>query len=162
MTNLTSGATSDLGAISAENGDDEVAWSPDGTRLAVENDSTVTLFVLHTESFTESVSLRAPNSCRLNSPAFLARRYEVAVISSCYGVAASHNDRIIAFDASNGSQVAVLATAPNGARFQGLSLDASGRYALLGIVRGDGAELARIDGTRLITISRSTVTDAEW
>lgn len=88
----------------------------------------------------------------------------MAVISSCYGVAASQTDRIIAFDASTGKQVGVLATVPSGLRFQGLSIDASGRYALVGIVRSDpaGAELARIDGTRLVTVSRSSVTDAEW
>ena len=164
LTNLTSGSTSDLGTISAANSDDEIAWSPDGSRLAVENAGTVTIFVRQAQSFTKSVSLRAANSCRLNSPAFLARRYEVAVISSCYGVTADHTDQIIAFDASTGTRVGVLATALTGARFQGLSIDASGRYALVGIANNDpaGAELARIDGTRLVTVSRSSVTDAEW
>jgi hypothetical protein len=152
------------GAISAVNSDDEIAWTPDGSRLAVENAGTVTIFVQRAQSFAKSVSLRAANSCRLTSPAFLARRYEVAAISSCYGDAASHADRIIAFDASIGKQVGVLATAPAGARFQGLSIDGSGRYALLGIVRSDptGAELARIDGLKLVTVSRNSVTDAEW
>ncbi len=165
LTDLTSGSTSDLGTISAANSDDEIAWSPDGGRLAVENAGTVTIFVLRAQSFIKNVSLRVSDSCRLNSPAFLARRYEVAVISSCYGVAAaSHTDRVIAFNGSTGNQVGVLATAPVGARFQGLSIDASGRYALLGIVHSDpvGAELARIDGTRLVTVSRNSVTDAEW
>jgi hypothetical protein len=162
LTDLTSRSTSDLGTISAANGDDEIAWSPDGSRLAVENAGTVTIFAQQDQSFTESVSLRSSNSCRLSSPAFLARRYEVAAIRICYGVAASHTDRVIAFDASTGKQVGVLATAPNGARLQGLSIDASGRHALLGIVAGDGAELARIDGARLVTVSRSSVTDAEW
>ena len=164
LTDLISGSTTDLGTVSAANSDDEIAWSPDGSRLAVENAGTVTIFVRQAQSFTKSVSLRAANSCRLTSPAFLARRYEVAVVSSCDGTAARHADRIIGFDASTGNQVGVLVTAPTGARFQGLSIDPSGRYVLVGIVRSDpaGAELTRIDGTRLVTVSRNSVTGADW
>ena len=162
LTDLNSGSTSELGAINAQNSDDEIAWSADGSRLAVENAGAVTTFVRRVESFTKSVSLRGSNSCRLSSPGFLARRHVVAVINSCYGVAANHADRIVAFDASTGKRVGALATAPAGARFQGLSIDTSGRYVLVGIVRSDpaGAELARIAGARLVTVSRNSVTDS--
>ena len=164
LTDLTSGSTGELGTNSATSSDDEIAWSPDGTHIGVENSGTVTIFVRDTQSFAKSLSLRPPNNCRLTSPAFLARRYEVAVITSCYGDAASHADRVIVFDASTGKQVGTLVNAPAGANFQGLSIDPSGRYALLGIVRNDpaGAELMRIDGTRLVTVSRTSVTDADW
>lgn len=164
LTDLTSGATSDLGAVSAQNSDNAIAWSPDGTRLAVENASTVTIFVLRAGSFAKSVSLSVSDNCRLTSPAFLAERYEVAVIRTCYGVVASHADQIVAFDATSGNPVRVLMTAPAGAQFQGLSIDDSTQSVLVGVVRTDptGAELARFDRSRLVTVSRNSVTDAEW
>lgn len=62
LTDLTAGSTSDLGAVSAENSDDEIAWNPDGSRLAVENANTVTIFVLQAQSFTKSVSLVPPTA----------------------------------------------------------------------------------------------------
>ena len=163
LTDLTSGSTSDLGAISATSSDDEIGWSPDGTHIGVENSGTVTIFVRQAQSFDKSLSLRRPNNCTLTSPAFRARRYEVAVISSCYGDAASHADRVIVFDASTGKQIGTLATRRSAQSSKDSRSTLRGGtpfWELFATI--PGAELARIDGTRLVTVSRTSVTDADW
>ena len=152
--------------LSGGSSDDEIAWSPDGRRLAVENANSVTIFVRQGATFTKSNALRSPLNCRLGSPVFLLQRYEVAVISTCYGGSRAHTaSKVLAFDTSTGKPAAVIAAASAGAVFQGLSVDASGQRILVGLVATSsaGATLVQVDGGRHpVTVSRNAVTDAEW
>ncbi len=69
-TDLATHATNDLGTYS---GQDEVAWSPNGQRLALQGDSTVQVFDVRRHSSETGPSMKVASGCRLASPVFLHR-----------------------------------------------------------------------------------------
>jgi hypothetical protein len=165
VTNLRTGARNDLGPFTGQNSDNEIAWSPDGNELAAESSNTVTVFDVRGGLFTKSDVLTVANNCRLVSPAFLSERSGLAVIRTCYAEgSANRGSQAVAFNATTGKPVGLIASAPEGGTFQGLSVDASGQNILLGVVSSSvsGAELVRVDGRRLVAVSQNALTDAEW
>ena len=79
-TDLATHVTSDLGAYS---GQDELAWSPNGQRLAVQSNSTVQVFDVTRQSSEAGSSMKEPSGCRLASPVFLEQD-QIAAIRTCY------------------------------------------------------------------------------
>jgi hypothetical protein len=165
VTDLTTGARSDLGPFTGQNNDNEIAWGRDGHQLAVESGNTVAMFKASNGEFTKAGVLGVDGSCRLASPAYFSDRSELAVIRTCYGQGgATSVSQAVAFNTATGKAVGLIASAPEGDIFQGLSVDATGQNILLGVVSrsGSGAELVRVDGRRLIAVSQNAITDAEW
>jgi hypothetical protein len=68
------------------------------------------------------------------------------------------------FNTNAGRPVALIAAAPPGSLFQGLSIDSTGQHILLGIVKSSpaGAEDAQVEKGRLVTVSHEAPTDAQW
>jgi hypothetical protein len=165
VTDMSTGVRDDLGTVSGQSGDDAIAWNHAGTQLAVEDGNTIELFDATSGTLTESGDLGVAANCRLSSPSFLAQRFEVGVIRTCFsGKTAGSVTQVLAFNTKTGRPVSVIATAPIGAVFQGLSVDASGTDVLLGFVprSASSAELVRLDGRRKVVVSRHAITDAEW
>ncbi len=165
ITSLATGVRSDLGAYSGQHSDDEISWSSDGTRLAVESGMTVAVFDTDQSTPKNVGLLNVTSGCTLASPTFLSRRNQVAAIRTCYGTArTSGTSQVLVFNAVTGKAVAVVASAPHGATFQGLSVDASGQHILLGVVTSvpPGAHNMQLKSGRLVTVSGHAPTDAEW
>jgi hypothetical protein len=165
ITTLTTGARSDLGALSGQHGDDGIAWSPDGTRLAVESGTTVAVFDTDQSPPEELGRLDVASGCTLTSPTFLPQPNELAAIRTCDGTTrTSGTSEVLAFNVVTGKPVAVVASAPHGATFQGLSVDASGQHILLGVVTSSplGAHNMALKGKRLVPLRGQAPTDAEW
>jgi hypothetical protein len=165
ITNLLTGARSDLGAFSGQHSDDEIAWSSDGTRLAVESGTTVAVIDTNQSSPKELERLDVTSGCTLTSPTFLSQPNELAAIQTCSGNAqTSGTSQVLAFNVVTGEPVAVVVSAPHGATFRGLSVDASGQHLLLGVVTSfpPGAHNMQLKSDRLVPLSGNAPTDAEW
>ena len=78
-TDLATHATNDLGTYS---GQDEVAWSPNGQKLALQGDSTVQVFDVRRHSSETGPSMKVASGCRLASPVFLTQD-QIAPIRTC-------------------------------------------------------------------------------
>jgi Tol biopolymer transport system component len=164
VTNLATGERTSLGLFTGRQSDNSVSWSPDGTRLAVESGNTVVIYDVTSSSFALAQAMHVPLGCTLISPAFLQSN-ELAVIRSCSGAnGSSGRSEALAFDTATGKPSALIALAPPGSTFQGLSVDDSGQHLLLGIVKDvpAGAQNVQVVNRRLVTVSRDGVTDAEW
>jgi hypothetical protein len=165
ITNLATGVRSDLGAFSGQHSDDAITWNPDGTRLAVESGTTVAVFDTNQSSPKELGRLDVTSGCTLTSPTFLSQPNELAAIRTCDGHAqTSGTSQVLAFNVVTGEPVAVVVSAPHGATFQGLSVDASGQHILLGVVTSSplGAHNMQLKGERLVSLGGNAPTDAEW
>jgi hypothetical protein len=165
ITNLVTGARTDLGAFSGQHDDQEISWNSDGTRLAVESGATVAIFDTNPSSLKQVERLDVTSGCTLASPAFLSQPNEIAAIRTCYGTSqTSGTSQILVFNAATGKPTAVVASAPRGASFQGLSVDASGQHILLGVVTSfpPTAQNMQLENGRLVTVSHYVPTNAEW
>ena len=165
ITNLATGVRRDLGTVSGQHSDDAISWNSEGTRLAVESGATVALFDTNQPSPKEVGRLAVASGCALTSPVFLSQPNEIAAIRTCYGTArTSGTSQVLVFSVMTGKPVAVVVSAPHGATFQGLSVDASGQHILLGVVTSfpPGAHDMQLKSGRLVTVSGLAPTDAEW
>jgi Tol biopolymer transport system component len=162
VTDLATHATRDLGASSIQLSDDEMAWSPNEKRLAVRSNSTVEVFDVTRQSSEPGSSLQVAARCRLASPAFLTQD-RIAAIRTCYSsTGAVRTSSALVFNVGTGRAVAVIAAAPPGSSFQGLSADSSRQHILLGLVNSASAEGVQVEDGRLLTVSRDAPTDAQW
>jgi hypothetical protein len=162
VTDLGTHATSDLGAYWGQLSDNEMAWSPDGERLAVQRNSTVEVLDVTRRSSENGSSMKVAARCRLASPVFLARD-QIAAIRTCYGSSGSlRTSSALVFNVVTGKAVALIAAAPPGSTFQGLSVDSSGQHFLLGLVNPGSAEDVQIEEGRLVPVSREAPTGAQW
>jgi WD40 repeat protein len=142
--------------------DNEMAWSPDGERLAVQSDSTVELLDVTQRSSETASSMKVAPGCRLVSPAFLTQD-QIAAIRTCYSSTGKvRTSSALVFNVVTGKAVALIAAAPPGSTFQGLSADSSGQHILLGLVNFGSAEDVQVENGRLVVVSRGAPTDAQW
>jgi hypothetical protein len=165
VTDLTTGAQRDLGAFSGQHADNAISWSPDGKRLAVESGTTVALLNANQPSSKAVRLLSVKPACFLESPVFLSQHNQLAVIRSCYRTNGTYGpSRALVYNVATGRPEAVIASAPQGSTFQGLSVDATGSHVLLGVVSKypEGAENAQVENGRLVEITKTSPTDAEW
>jgi Tol biopolymer transport system component len=162
VTNLATHATSDLGAYSGQLSDDEMAWSPNGRRLAVQSNSTIEVFDVMRPTAATGSLLEVGVGCRLASPAFLTQD-KIAAIRTCYRpIGSVRTSSALVFSVVNGKVVALIAAAPPDSTFQGLSADSSGRHILLGLVNSGSSEDVQVQGGQLVAVSREAPTDAQW
>lgn len=165
ITNLATGVRSDLGAFSGQHSDDAISWNSDGTRLAVESGTTVAMFDTNLPSPRNVGLLDGTSGCTLTSPIFLSHRRQLAVIRTCYGTARTvGTSQVLVFSVVTGKPVAILASAPQGTTFQGLSVDVSGQHVLLGVVTNlpPGAHNMQLESGHLVAVGGSAPTDAQW
>ena len=165
ITNLVTGAKTDLGAFNGLHDDQEISWNSDGTRLAVESGTNVAIFDTNPSSLRQVELLNVASGCTLDSPTFLSQPNEIAAIRTCYGTARTlATSQVLVFNAGTGKPTAVVASAPHGASFQGISVDASGQHILLGVVTSfpPAARDMQLENGRLVTVSQHAPTDAEW
>lgn len=165
ITNLATGLRSDLGAFSGQHSDDAISWNSDGTRLAVESGTTVAMFDTNRSSPRNVGLLDVTSGCTLTSPTFLSQRSQLAVIQTCYGTArTAGTSQVLVFNVVTGKPVAIVASAPQGTTFQGLSVDASGQHILLGVVTDFplGAHNMQLESGHLVAVGGNAPTDAQW
>jgi hypothetical protein len=164
VTNVDTKTTITLGAVASSN-DDGIAWSRDGRLLAVETGETVEVVAAGQASLSQARAMQVTGSCRLTSPVFLSRPNEVAAIRSCSGnFGETGTSAALVFNTETGKPVALIASAPRGSTFEGLSVDESGGHLLLGVVRSSpvSATTAQVESGRLVTVSTRSPTEAEW
>ena len=165
ITNLATGIRGDLGAFSGQHSDDAISWNSDGTRLAVESGTTVAVFETNQSSPRNVALLDVTSGCTLRSPTFLSQRNQLAVIRTCYGTARTPGtSQVLVVNVFTGKPVAIVASAPQGTTFQGLSVDASGQHVLLGVVTNfpPGAHNMQLESGNLVAVGGIAPTDAQW
>jgi hypothetical protein len=149
----------------AGSNDDGIAWSRDGKLLAVETGETIEVVAARQASLTQAKAMQVTSGCRLTSPVFLSRPNELAVIRTCSGnVGETETSAALVFNTETGKPVSLIASAPRGSTFQGLSVDESGGHILLGVVSSvpvSGTNI-QVENGRLVTVSKHSPTDAEW
>ena len=165
ITNLATGVRSDLGAFSGQNSDDAISWNSNGTRLAVETGTTVATFDSSQSPPRNPALLDVTSGCTLRSPTFLSQPNQLAVIRTCYGTTRTPGtSQVVMVNVFTGKPVAMVASAPPGATFQGLSVDASGQHVLFGVVTNfpPGAHNKQLQRGRLEAIGGNAPTGAQW
>src|ERR1700722_6441682 len=165
ITNLATGLRSDLGAFSGQHSDDAISWNSDGTRLAVESGTSVAIFDTSRSSPRKVGFLDPTSGCTLSSPTFFSPGSDLALIQTCYRTARTAGaSQVLVFNIVTGKPVAIVAAAPRGTTFQGLSIDASGQHILLGVVTDFpvGAQIKQLESGRLVAVGGNAPTDAEW
>jgi hypothetical protein len=165
ITDLATGVRADLGDFSGQHGDNEISWNSDGTRLAVESGATVAIYDTDQSSLNHVERLDVTSGCTLASPTFLSQPNEIAAIRTCYGTARTlGTSEVLVFNAATGKPTAVVASAPHGASFQGISVDVSGQHILLGVVTSfpPTAQNMQLEDGRLVSVSQHAPTEAEW
>ncbi len=165
VSNLATHTTVDLGGYSGQGSDNEITWSSDGALLAVQSGLTVQVVDATRPPYRIELSLATSAGCRLTSPAFFPHTDQLAAIRTCYSsIGILRASTALVFNINAGRPVALIATAPPGSLFQGLSIDSSGQHVLLGIVNRSpaGAEDAQVEKGRLVTVSHGAPTDAQW
>jgi hypothetical protein len=163
VSDQATGAHVSLGPFTGSNGDDGIAWSRDGKDLAVEDGPTVEVVGLSQTAPGAATRMKAPEGCTLSDPAFVSTQNQVAVIRNCedtLGNATSSD--VLVFDVATGQPVARIAAAPGGGRFQSLSLDGSGGHVLVGVSDGNGVVTAQVEHGRLVTVSTTSPSAAQW
>ena len=98
--------------------------------------------------------MKEPSGCRLASPVFLEQD-QIAAIRTCY----SSSGRVatsgaLVFNVETGKAVALIAAAPPGSTFQGLSVDSSGQHILLGLVNSGSAEDVQVQDGLLLVVKK--------
>ena len=166
VSDLTAQTTEDLGPYSGQVSDNEIAWSSDGKMLAVQSGPTMKVFDVNPTS-RAAVSLNVPAECRLTNPAFFPRNDKLAVIRTCSDPTGFLRSSVaLVFNLKKGKPEALIATAPSGAFFRGLSIDSSGQHILLGLngqLHGfPNGEDVRVEHGRLVMVSHQAPTDAQW
>jgi hypothetical protein len=95
----------------------------------------------------------------------LSRPNQLAAIRTCSGKnSASATNSVIVYDGATGNALSSVAPAPSGTTFQGLSVDRSGGHILVGMVNEHSgrAKIAQVENGRLVTVSASSPTGAQW
>lgn len=165
IANLATGVRSDLGAFSGQNSDDAISWNSNGTRLAVETGTTVATFDTNRSSPRDVLLLDVTSGCNLRSPTFLSQPNQLAAIRTCYATTRTPGtSQVLVFNVLTGKPVAIVASAPPGTTFQGLSVDASGQHVLLGVVTNfpPGAHNKQLERGHLVAVGGSAPTGAQW
>jgi hypothetical protein len=165
ITNLVTGVRSDLGAFSGQHSDDAISWNSDGTQLAVESGTTVAMFDTNQSPPRNVGVLDVTSDCTLTSPTFLSPRNQLAVIRTCYGTPRiPGTSQVLVFNVFTGKSAAIIASAPQGTTFQGLSVDASGQHFLIGVVTDfpQGAHNMQLESGHLVAVGGNAPTDAQW
>jgi hypothetical protein len=166
ITHLATGVTNDLGVFSGQQSDEGISWNSDGTRLAVESGATVAIFDTEQSTPSKVSSLVVTRGCTLASPTFLSPPNKLAAIRTCFDKSgALGTSQALVFNIKNSKPVAIVASAPHGSTFQGLSVDESGQHILLGVATRSpaSAENVQVEGAgRLVTVSHRAPTDAQW
>jgi hypothetical protein len=165
ISDLVTGTKSDLGAFKGHQGDEAISWNSDGTKLAVESGTTVAIFDINPSFVKQIRLLDVTSGCTLANPTFLSQPNEVAAIRTCYRtVGTSGASQVVVFNTATGKPSAVVASAPHGSTFQGLSVDASGEHFLLGVVASfpPSAENMQLKNGRLVAIGQNAPTEAKW
>jgi hypothetical protein len=162
VTNVNTDTTITLGTVASSN-DDGIAWSRDGKLLAVETGESIEVVAARQASLSQAKAMQVTIGCRLTSPAFLLRPNELAVIRTCSS-SVGETSAALVFNTETGKQVSLIASAPQGSTFQGLSVDESGGHILLGVVSSFPASATntQVESGRLVTVSKHSPTDAEW
>jgi hypothetical protein len=164
VTNVDTETTIKLGTVASSN-DNGIAWSRDGKLLAVETGESIDVVAARQVPLSRAKAMQVTHGCRLTSPVFLSRPNELAVIRTCSGnVAETETNAALVFNTETGKPVSLIASAPRGSTFQGLSVDESGGHVLLGVVKSFpvSAMNAQVEGGRLVAVSKHSPTDAEW
>lgn len=166
VSDLAAQTTDDLGPYSGQVSDNEIAWSSDGRVLAVQSGLTVKVFDVDPSS-QDAVSLNVPAECRLTNPAFFPRTDKLAVIRTCYdSTGFLRSSMALVFNLTKRKPEALIAKAPSGAFFRGLSIDSSGQHILLGLngqLRGSpNGEDVKVEHGTLVPVSHDAPTDAQW
>jgi len=162
LTNLATHLTTQLGSLGSI-GDARIAWSRNGTQIAVENGDTIEILAANRMVLGQAKPMEVANGCRLSSPAFLSRSNQLAVIRYCWSSAGKPStSTALVFNVATGKPMARIASAPHSAAFQGLSVDRTGTHILLGIAGPAGATTVEFTSGRLKTVSSTSPTDAEW
>jgi hypothetical protein len=165
ITNLVTGATTDLGPFSGQRDYQEISWNSDGTRLAVENGASVAIFDTGPSSLKQVGLLAVTKGCTVASPIFLPQPNEIVATRTCYDTSGtSEASQVLVFNAATGKPISVVAAAPHGASFQGVSVDRSGQHFLLGVVNKfpPSAQNMQLEHGRLVALSHYVPTDAQW
>jgi hypothetical protein len=162
ITNQTTGARITLGAYFGRNSDDGIAWSNDGKLLAVEDGPTIAV-VRAGQSIRAGQVLDSPAGCTVTNPAFLPTRNQIAAVRTCYGAKGHEvSSALLAYDSTTGRPVALVVEALPMGTIQSVSVDTSG-HVLVGVSNGiGGAETAQVRNGRLVTVSKSSPTGAQW
>jgi hypothetical protein len=162
VTDLGRRVTSELGGYSGQLSDNEIGWSPNGELLAVQSGSTVEVLHVTSPSPESDSALKVSAGCRLASPAFLTET-QIAAIQTCYDSAGELlTSGALVFSTATRRPVALIASAPQGSTFQGLSIDSSGQHILLGVANAMGAEDVQVESGRLVAVGQHPPTDAQW
>jgi hypothetical protein len=162
VTNQANGVVTLLGSYSGRNSDDGIAWSKDGKLLAVENGPTVQV-VPEGQPLHSGKTLVVSTGCTLSNPAFLPADNYVAVARTCYGTKGLLiSSAVLVYGSTAGRPVARVVEAPAGGTIQSISVDRSGHILVAFSTGFGGAELAQVSHGRLVVISTSSPTGAEW
>jgi hypothetical protein len=166
ITHLATGVTNDLGVFSGQQSDEGISWNSDGTRLAVESGATVAVFDTDRSTPNKVASLVVTRGCTLASPTFLSSPNQLAAIRTCFDKSgALGTSQALVFNITSSNPVAIIASAPHGSTFQGMSVDVSGQHILLGVATRfpASAENVQVEAAgRLVTVSQHAPTDAQW
>jgi DNA-binding beta-propeller fold protein YncE len=162
LTNLTTDITTQLGALGSA-GAAEISWSRDGKRIAVESGQTLSVIPADHLSHSRPISMEDAPGCRLTSPAFLSGSNQLAAIRYCWSTRSKPStSTALVFNAVTGKPTALIASAPRLAAFQGISVDRTGTRILLGLAGPSSASIVEFKYGRLVTVSTSAPTDAQW
>ena len=164
VTNVNTETSITLGTVASSN-DDGIAWSRNGKLLAVETGESIEVVAARQASLRKAKAMQVTIGCRLASPVFLSLPNELAVIRTCSGnVGETETSAALVFSTETDKPVSLIASAPRGSTFQGLSVDESGRHILLGVVSSFPASATntQVESGRLVTVSKHSPTDAEW
>jgi hypothetical protein len=162
ITNQTTHVTSQLGNLGSI-GDAKIAWSRNGKQIAVENGHTIEVVAANSMKWSQAKSMEVANGCNLTSPAYLSGSNQLAAIRYCWSSPSRPStSTALVFNVTRGKPIARIASAPRFATFQGLSIDRTGTHILLGVARPTSAMTVAIEDGRLVTVSSSSPTGAEW
>jgi hypothetical protein len=165
VTNVATGQLSDLGPYTGQGNDDGLSWSDDGTLLAVEAAPAIRILPIHDSTGTRGTSRRlvVPHGCTLQDPVFMSAPRQIAVVRTCTSASGRKgSSAVLVYDSATGRPVATVVSAPTGQTFESLSVDPTD-HVLVGLAAPYGpAETARVVNGRLVPISRSTPTGAQW
>ena len=162
VTNLATGVQRTLGPFTGKVDDVGISWSTDGQRLAVESGETVEVMA-SAASPSKVLQMDAPPGCTLTNPAFLSNPNQLAAIRTCYHPAGSlAASRALVYNVKTGKPMSLIVAAPPGSTLQSLSVDSARRHILVGVVGPYGAQTAQVEGGQLVTVSKTSLTAAQW
>jgi hypothetical protein len=162
LTDLLTGARTDLGPYTGREDDNGLSWSGNGQLLAVEAAPTIKVVQVGAPR-SPGVSLRVGGRCVLTDPAFLPSPSQVAAVRTCYssnGIQTTSD--LLAFDASSGQPLARIVAAPSGETIESVSVDRLGHVLVGAVEPSFRAFTAIVRHGHFVTINGSSPTGAEW